>query len=35
MLLQVTPQEGLQQVQDRLQQKYDQFMEDQRERRRN
>jgi multiple sugar transport system substrate-binding protein len=33
MLLQVTPEDGLRQVQDRLQQKYDQFMEDQRERR--
>ncbi len=33
MLLQVTPEEGLKQVQERLQQKYDQFMEDQRERR--
>ncbi|MGD0462129.1 MAG: extracellular solute-binding protein [Tepidisphaeraceae bacterium] len=33
-LQQVTPEEGLRQVQTRLQQKYDQFMEDQRERRR-
>jgi ABC-type glycerol-3-phosphate transport system substrate-binding protein len=31
---QVTPEEGLRQLQDRLQQKYDQFMEDQRERQR-
>jgi len=34
MLLQVTPEEALPQVQQRLQQKYDQFMEDQSERRR-
>jgi multiple sugar transport system substrate-binding protein len=32
-LMQVSPEEGLQQVQDRVQQKYDQFMEDQRQRR--
>jgi multiple sugar transport system substrate-binding protein len=31
-LQQVTPEEGLRQLQDRLQQKYDQFMEDQRRR---
>jgi multiple sugar transport system substrate-binding protein len=33
ILLQVTPEDGLRQVQERLQQKYDRFMEDQRERR--
>ena len=33
-LLQVTPGEGLREVQERVQMKYDQFMEDQRERRR-
>ncbi|HEY1921541.1 MAG TPA: ABC transporter substrate-binding protein [Tepidisphaeraceae bacterium] len=32
-LMQETPEEGLRQVQERLQKKYDQFMEDQRERR--
>ena len=31
-LLQVTPEDGLQQIQNRLQQKYDDFMEDQRKR---